>query len=53
MLDEFMGAVCSTGWGDGQYPVLIKRDRHHGRIQAMMVDFDNVTGIEGESEEGW
>lgn len=33
-------AFCSgTTHGDGVYPVYIKRDRH-GRVTAMMIDFD-------------
>jgi hypothetical protein len=31
-------AVCSTGYGDGVYPVYVQRE--DGRIMAMKIDFD-------------
>lgn len=32
------GIVVESGYGDGEYPVFVERDRH-GRIAALMVRF--------------
>ena len=34
-----LGVVVSTGWGDGEYPVLIRRNKA-GRIAEVRVVFD-------------
>ena len=34
-----LGVAVSTGWGDGSYPVFIRRDPETGRIAAVMVQF--------------
>jgi hypothetical protein len=35
---EGLGVVVSTGWGDGSYPVFVKRK--NGRIAQVLIDFD-------------
>ena len=34
-----LGVAVSTGWGDGQYPVFVRRDPQTGRCAAVMVEF--------------
>ncbi len=34
-----LGVVVSTGWGDGVYPVEIKRDAETGRVAEVRVKF--------------
>lgn len=54
ILGDGMGAVCSTGYGDGNYPVYVIRNRD-GRIAAMMIDFDGVLDDpdDEEDEDDW
>ena len=35
-----LGAAFETGWGDGSYPVLVRRNAE-GRIMQVMIDFDD------------
>lgn len=38
-----LGVAVTTGWGDGQYPVYVKRDEE-GRIVQVLIDFEESEG---------
>ena len=39
-MSDGLGVIVSTGYGDGQYPVYVRRT-NDGRIAAVMVDFND------------
>lgn len=45
-----LGVTVGTGYGDGEYPVLVRRNAE-GRVMAVMVDFDPPTPADDEDEE--
>jgi hypothetical protein len=45
------GAVSSTAYGDGEYPVLVRRDPKTGEVFSVRIDFDPVNDADYYDED--
>lgn len=48
-LDDGYAVAVASGYGDGNYPVYVQKNRD-GRVVAAMIDFDNVLDTDDEDE---